>query len=193
MYVRILPSCHPGWRPPSYALCMYGVCQCKYRRSVWGRMHQSRDRFFLPNRGGCFRELLSGKTRVPGKVGRLIYHHFFSFFRFAPPHPLRLAGASWAALCAARLGPPGTHPGMEQEGGFPATSDERSAAAVCEEWVTAAGGEEPATKPRASTYKQCRKREQGDGASGASWRSTGREEEPMEGSGDEHGRPVTIL
>ena len=41
-------------------------------------------------------------------------------------------------------------------------------------------------------YQQCRKREQGGGASGASCRSTGREEERTEGSGDEHGRPSAI-
>ncbi|MGB4235178.1 MAG: hypothetical protein WBJ52_03830 [Methanoregulaceae archaeon] len=89
--------------------------------------------------------------------------------------------------------PSGTHLGSEQEGGLSATSDERSAAAVCEEWVTAAGGEELAMKPRASIAARSRMRDRGDGASGASWRSTGREEERTGGSGDEHGRPVTIL
>ncbi len=45
-------------------------------------------------------------------------------------------------------------------------------ATVCEEWDGAAGDEEVATKSRASTNHQPRKKEQGDGA--------------------EHGRPSTI-
>ncbi|HNW80693.1 MAG TPA: hypothetical protein PKJ91_04395 [Methanoregulaceae archaeon] len=40
----------------------------------------------------------------------------------APALPLRSAAASWSAPSAARLDPPGTHPGKEYEGGFPATA-----------------------------------------------------------------------
>ncbi|HNO08519.1 MAG TPA: hypothetical protein PKJ03_07320 [Methanoregulaceae archaeon] len=47
-------------------------------------------------------------------------------------------------------------------------------AMVREERDGAAGDEEPATKSRASTYQQCRKRDQGDGASGTDRREWSR-------------------
>jgi len=44
----------------------------------------------------------------------------------APAFPLRSAAALWPAPCAARLDPPGTRQGEVQDGGIPASSDERS-------------------------------------------------------------------
>ena len=81
----------------------------------------------------------------------------------APALPLRSAAASRSAPRAARLDPPGTPPGNEHEGG---SQQQRRAVrgTVCEERECAAGDEEPATKSRASTCHQPRKREQGDGA-----------------------------
>jgi len=55
--------------------------------------------------------------------------------------------------------------GCTYQGAGPAGSDERSAAAVREERADPAGGEEPATKPRASPAARSGKRDQGDGAS----------------------------
>ena len=49
---------------------------------------------------------------------------------------------------------------------MPVISTEQSVSTVCEVRVVAAGGEEPATKPRASPAAKANKREQRDGASG---------------------------
>jgi len=56
----------------------------------------------------------------------------------------------------------------------------------------AAGDEEPATKSRASTYQQCRKRYQGDGASGTDMREWSRARSTvsnLQRTGDQRGAP----
>jgi len=47
-----------------------------------------------------------------------VLHYSYSHLTVAPAFPLRLAAAVWPAPCAARLDPPGTRPGNEQEGGI---------------------------------------------------------------------------
>jgi len=96
---------------------------------------------------------------------------FSRWFFPAPAFPLRSAAAQWSAPHAARFDPPGTHPGKEHEGEFPATATSGPWNGPWEA-RSAACDEEPATKSRASLSHQPSKRDQGDGA--------------------EHGRPSTI-
>ncbi|HQC12010.1 MAG TPA: hypothetical protein PKY15_01455 [Methanoregulaceae archaeon] len=64
------------------------------------------------------------------------------------------------------------------------SSEEHGAIALCDEREGAAGGEEETTKPGGVSGPGTGRETQGLGASGAEWRSTGRQEERTERSGE---------
>jgi len=69
------------------------------------------------------------------------------------------------------------------------SSEEHGAIARCDEREGAAGGEEETTKPGGVSGPGTGRETQGLGASGAEWRSTGRQEERTETKRREHYAP----